>query len=115
MNGKGIWLIVFPAGLGYLATRSSTPDSTTTRDSSTVNSSNVQQPDKRADAKTFHGYPCTQDCSGHKAGYNWAKQHSIDEVDNCNKAGETSNSPSFAEGCRAYVEENQETTDDDDH
>jgi hypothetical protein len=97
MNGKGIWLIVFLAGLGYLAARSSTPDSTTTRDSSTV------------------GYPCTQDCSGHRAGYNWAKQHSIDEVDNCNKAGETSNSPSFAEGCRAYVEENQETTDDDDH
>lgn len=22
---------------------------------------------------TFHGRPCTKDCSGHKAGYNWEK------------------------------------------
>jgi len=23
---------------------------------------------------TFHGSPCTKDCSGHKAGYEWSKR-----------------------------------------
>src|SRR3989344_1716191 len=23
--------------------------------------------------ETFHGYDCTDDCSGHEAGYNWAE------------------------------------------
>jgi hypothetical protein len=24
---------------------------------------------------SFHGSPCTKDCSGHLAGYNWGKEH----------------------------------------
>ena len=27
-----------------------------------------------AHAETFKGYQCTQDCSGHKAGYAWAQR-----------------------------------------
>lgn len=53
--------------------------------------------------QTFDGDPCTEDCSGHEAGYRWAEDHQIDDVDDCDTAGETSNSPSFAEGCRDYV------------
>ena len=41
---------------------------------------------------------CTQDCSGHEAGYKWAEANSIDDEDDC-----TGNSQSFIEGCQAYV------------
>ena len=52
---------------------------------------------------TFDGDPCTEDCSGHEAGYRWAEDHDIDDEDACDTAGENSDSPSFAEGCRDYV------------
>jgi len=61
---------------------------------------------------TFAGYDCTDDCSGHEAGYQWAEEHDIDNEDDCDTAGDTSNSPSFAEGCKAYV--NGESPDEDD-
>lgn len=50
---------------------------------------------------SYGGYGCTQDCSGHEAGYNWAMERDIDDPDNCG-----GNSWSFEEGCRAYAEEN---------
>lgn len=49
----------------------------------------------------FHGSPCTSDCSGHEAGYNWAQDHDITDPDDCG-----GNSDSFIEGCRSYAEEN---------
>jgi hypothetical protein len=55
-------------------------------------------------AREFAGYECTVDCSGHKAGYKWAEEHDISDGDDCDKAGEHSNSQSFAEGCHAYVD-----------
>jgi len=30
---------------------------------------------EQLDELSFLGSPCTRDCSGHRAGYNWAKQH----------------------------------------
>ncbi len=50
--------------------------------------------------RTFHGYICTTDCSGHAAGYRWAQRKNIDDEDDC-----TGKSQSFVEGCLAYVEE----------
>ncbi|MFH1654603.1 MAG: hypothetical protein ABIE74_11205 [Pseudomonadota bacterium] len=50
---------------------------------------------------TFHGYECTDDCSGHEAGYEWAKENDISDIENCD-----GNSDSFNEGCQVYVEEN---------
>lgn len=58
-----------------------------------------------ASAGGFKGYPCTSDCSGHEAGYEWAEQHNIDDEGDCN-----GNSTSFNEGCEAFVEEQK--TDD---
>ena len=58
--------------------------------------------DSDTDAKTFHGYPCTIDCSGHEAGYKWAEEPGIDDPDDCG-----GNSESFIEGCRAWAEENR--------
>ena len=49
----------------------------------------------------FNSYECTEDCSGHEAGYEWAENNYIDNIDDCG-----GNSTSFIEGCMAYVEEN---------
>lgn len=51
-------------------------------------------------AQTFGDYPCTQDCSGHQAGYDWAKDKDISSTDDCG-----GNSQSFIEGCYEYVNE----------
>lgn len=51
---------------------------------------------------SFNGYPCTSDCSGHEAGYNWAEENGISDADDCG-----GNSESFIEGCQSYVEENE--------
>ena len=66
---------------------------------------------------TFAGYECTEDCSGHEAGYAWAEEHDISDGEDCDAAGEHSNSPSFAEGCQAYVDgdtDSEENRDSDD-
>ena len=50
---------------------------------------------------TFNGYECTDDCSGHEAGYEWAEENGIESTDDCG-----GNSDSFIEGCESFVEEN---------
>ncbi|MGX5805345.1 hypothetical protein ACWGS9_29525 [Bradyrhizobium sp. Arg314] len=50
--------------------------------------------------ETFHGYDCTDDCSGHEAGYDWAARNDITDERDCDN-----DSRSFNEGCQAYVEE----------
>lgn len=57
----------------------------------------------------FHGYICTQDCSGHQAGYAWAERHEITDPDDCR-----GNSQSFIEGCQAYAEEHEDDASDND-
>ena len=49
--------------------------------------------------KTFYGYDCTSDCSGHEAGYKWANDKGITDFNDCG-----GNSQSFKEGCQSYVE-----------
>ena len=49
----------------------------------------------------FYGYTCTDDCSGHEAGYQWAEDNAITSPDDC-----SGNSDSFLEGCESYAEEN---------
>lgn len=61
-----------------------------------------------SEAQEFHNYPCTDDCSGHEAGYEWAQRKSIDDVDDC-----SGNSNSFIEGCQAYVEEEHQDEEDE--
>jgi len=53
------------------------------------------------DKNYFKGYECTDDCSGHIAGYDWAEANDIKNKDKC-----TGKSQSFIEGCYSYVEEN---------
>lgn len=47
----------------------------------------------------FKGFRCTNDCSGHRAGYSWAKQKNHTNRSDCQ-----SNSQSFIEGCWAFVD-----------
>lgn len=49
---------------------------------------------------TFRGYPCVGDCSGHRAGYEWAEENEITDSDQCSEKSE-----SFYEGCLVRVEE----------
>ncbi|MER9455564.1 hypothetical protein [Mesorhizobium sp. M0478] len=59
--------------------------------------------------QTFGGNECTDDCSGHKAGYDWAEQNQISDESNC-----SSNSQSFNEGCQTYVEDPSRGSDEND-
>lgn len=58
-------------------------------------------PPSNTEGLYFNGYPCTENCSGHEAGYDWAEEKGIDSIDDCG-----GNSNSFIEGCESYVEEN---------
>lgn len=62
-------------------------------------------------AREFGGYECTDDCSGHSAGYRWAEAHNITNESNCPLNG---NATSFYEGCLAYVEDPDRGADEDD-
>jgi hypothetical protein len=62
-----------------------------------------------AQSQEFGGYDCTDDCSGHKAGYNWADQNGITDANDC-----SGNSQSFVEGCQAYTEDPYRGSDEDD-
>jgi len=69
----------------------------------------------RNEFKKFAVYPCTANCSGHRSGYAWAEEHDIKDGEACDTAGDYANSPSFAEGCHAYVDgANDSYLDDDD-
>lgn len=46
---------------------------------------------------------CTQDCSGHDAGFEWAKDRGISDESECG-----GNSQSFIEGCEEYARQVQE-------
>ena len=66
-------------------------------------------------AQTFGGYECTVDCSGHKAGYEWAESKGITDEDQCEGILDTApNRTSFYEGCMAYVEDPTRGADEDD-
>ncbi|WP_141233570.1 hypothetical protein [Lysobacter antibioticus] len=51
-------------------------------------------------------YTCTQDCSGHEAGFAWAQEHDFTDASDCG-----GNSQSFIEGCEAFANERQEQAD----
>lgn len=54
-------------------------------------------------------YDCTEDCSGHEAGWEWAELRGISSEDDCG-----GNSWSFNEGCRSYAREQQAAQSEED-
>jgi hypothetical protein len=47
-------------------------------------------------------YECSEDCSGHLAGWRWAAKNKVNHIDNC---GGLNQSDSFQEGCALFVEQ----------
>ncbi|GEM_PF-1348700 len=58
------------------------------------------------DVEDSGDYICTQDCSGHEAGFEWAQENDITDESDCG-----GNSISFIEGCEAFVQDRQERAD----
>lgn len=98
----GIIVVIFFGWLIFSGTNDSSSDnSSDIYESSTVENDyeSVEEPQE------FNGYECSDDCSGHEAGYNWA-----DENDICSEYGYgdeyyDSSSDSFNEGVTSYIEE----------
>lgn len=68
-----------------------------------------------ATARTFGDYECTDDCSGHKAGYEWAEARNITNEARCEAIlRRWPNRNSFYEGCLVYVEDPTRGADEDD-
>lgn len=51
--------------------------------------------------KFFGRFVCAGDCSGHKAGFAWARTKNITDARQCSASN---NSPSFREGCLVFAE-----------
>lgn len=51
-------------------------------------------------------YVCTEDCSGHEAGFAWAQDNDFTDAADCG-----GNSQSFIEGCEAFANARQEQAD----
>ena len=119
MNGRGAIAILVAVGLFfYVLIRVLSGSPSTVPGIASDESSSISARDDKAssspqeqDAKVND--QCTTDCSGHEAGYNWAEQHGIDDEADCDHAEENSNSPTFGEGCRAYIRENSLHRSDD--
>jgi hypothetical protein len=69
-----VWLI-FGLWIWHIL---ATPDDVTSEHVPSATVAEKPQPD--ASGLSFHGYPCSADCSGHEAGYNWAEEHGISDA-----------------------------------
>lgn len=59
------------------------------------------------DVEDGGNYICTQDCSGHEAGFVWAQENDLSDNSDCR-----GNSQSFVEGCEAFVDDRQKMADE---
>lgn len=64
-----------------------------------IDKSEVRTPTNNI-SKSFKGFPCTSDCSGHQAGYEWAEKNNIKNISDCG-----GNSDSFITGCQVWAQE----------
>lgn len=98
------WVIIIAVIWGgyYIFADDSTTESDSKYESTYSSLRNSYYEDEyEPEPDTFNGYDCTDDCSGHEAGYNWAEENGISDEDDCG-----GNSNSFIEGCISYVKEN---------
>lgn len=80
-----------------------------TRDGATDNQSRASSIPYGSTYEDVHGSAdCTDDCSGHDAGYQWAEDNDVSDESECD-----GDSESFNEGCRAYADDNSDDADDD--
>lgn len=68
-----------------------------------------------AGSREFGGYECTDDCSGHKAGYEWAQARGLKSATACETLlMRWPNRNSFYEGCLTYLAEPYRGAEEDD-
>jgi hypothetical protein len=103
------WIAVLAVVIYAVASHSSDPSPNTAAATEQSYSS-----DAASTSETFDEDPCSIDCSGHQAGYDWAERNSIDDEDVCDRAADNSNSPSFGAGCKAYANGDSPDGDEDD-
>jgi hypothetical protein len=104
------WIAVLAVVIYAVASHSSDPSPNTAAATEQSYSSDAAS----TSDQTFDEDPCSIDCSGHQAGYDWAERNSIDDEDVCDRAADNSNSPSFGAGCKAYANGDSPDGDEDD-
>lgn len=99
---KPLYIVLILFGIWYfLGDQKETPKSYYTESPTpTYDTYNRDYSRTLPSSNSSNGYPCTYDCSGHEAGYEWAEENGIDNPDDCD-----GNSDSFIEGCQSYAEE----------
>ena len=98
------WLLILISSL-VLAACTTEPDPQYIRESF-KNGKTVEV--KVDESITRDNWECTDDCSGHDAGYAWAENNGITEPEDC-----SGKSQSFIEGCEAYANENKNEDNDE--
>ncbi len=93
-----IGIIIF---FGWLFLSSSGSSNSSTNEYNDSYESSVEDDGYYEEPEEFHGYECSDDCSGHDAGYEWADDNGV-----CDEYFDGGNSESFSEGVRIYAEEN---------
>lgn len=69
---------------------------------------NAQASDVDASEVEADGYSgCTDDCSGHEAGFEWARDNDLADESEC-----SGDSNSFVEGCEQFVQARQERAEE---
>ena len=104
----GIGIIVF-FGWMFLSNLSPSDSSTSSQSLDSYESSSddsYYSNTGAAEPEEFYGYECTDDCSGHEAGYEWADENSLCYEYSSGDEYWDSYSDSFNEGATAYIEEN---------
>jgi len=59
--------------------------------------------------RQFGGFDCSDDCSGHAAGYRWAQRRGVTAAAECDNP-----SASFREGCLTFIDDPSRGADEDD-
>lgn len=91
--------VALAGGLTLITLSGCSKETSTPDDNKVVAGETYEEFDQRRDALdgshgSFAGKGCTQDCSGHQAGYAWAEQKGITDPGDCG-----GKSRSFIEGC----------------
>lgn len=105
MKTAFFWIVIF---VGYLLissninSNSSKTSSSYSPPSTLYNDQEIETEPEEEYRVTSDNWECTEDCSGHDAGYEWASENGITDPYDCD-----GNSDSFIEGCEAYANEYQ--------
>lgn len=100
-----LWSVIIVGGLSLYSINSETPEVSPQPAYPATIPSNPPPPTTQYQPRatpTYNGYACSDDCSGHEAGYEYAEENDLTQDDVDEYSG---NSESFREGMQSYVDE----------